>query len=153
MTGLSLALVGVMAMIVQGGLVRLLMPKLGEKRAVLIGVGVGAVELALFGLVPNGWMMFPVIVIGSLAGIATPAIQGLISRSVGDDEQGAVQGSLRSLSSVASFIGPFLMTGLYAWFISDKAPAQLPGSPFLLAAVLTVVAGLLAARLFRKRKT
>lgn len=149
-TGLSLALVGLMAAIVQGGLARKILPALGERRSAILGFATMALVLAGYGLAPVGWSVYPMIVFGSLSGLAVPAIQGMISRTVGDDEQGGIQGSLTSLQSVAGAIGPPLATAVFGFFISAKAPAVVPGAPFFLSSGLAVLAGFLAARSFRK---
>lgn len=149
-TGLSLALVGLMAAIVQGGLARKILPALGERRSAILGFATMALVLAGYGLAPVGWSVYPMIVFGSLSGLAVPAIQGMISRTVGDDEQGGIQGSLTSLQSVAGAIGPPLATAVFGFFISEKAPAVVPGAPFFLSSGLAVLAGFLAARSFRK---
>ncbi len=149
-TGLSLALVGLMAVVVQGGLARVLLPKLGERRAALLAFSVMAVALVGYGLAPEGWMVYGIIVFGSLSGLAVPAVQGMISRSVADNEQGGIQGSLTGLQSVAGAIGPPLATAVFGFFISDKAPAIVPGAPFFFSSALTVTAAFLAARSFRK---
>ena len=95
-------------------------------------------------------MIYVIIVLGALGGLAGPAIQGMVSRGVGDDEQGGVQGAMSSLNSVASIIGTPLATGLFGYFISDYAPVHLPGVAFLFSAGLTIAAAVLAVRSFRK---
>ncbi|MEM7384924.1 MAG: MFS transporter, partial [Verrucomicrobiota bacterium] len=98
-------------------------------------------------------MLYIIILGGSLGGLATPAIQGLVSRSVGDDEQGGVQGALTSLASVAGIIGPPIATGLFGYFIASSAPFQLPGAAFFFSALLVIVATGLALRSFRRKET
>jgi len=149
-TGLSLALVGLMAAIVQGGLARKLIPKWGERRSAIVGFAIMAIALTGYGLAPEGWIVYPLIVFGSLSGLAVPAIQGIISRTVGDNEQGGIQGSLTSLQSVAGALGPLLATAVFGFFISEKAPAIVPGAPFFFSSALAVMAGFLAARSFRR---
>ena len=149
-TGLSLALVGLMAAIVQGGLARKLIPKWGERRSAMVGFAIMAIALTGYGLAPEGWIVYPLIVFGSLSGLAVPAIQGVISRTVGDNEQGGIQGSLTSLQSVAGALGPLLATAVFGFFISEKAPAIVPGAPFFFSSALAVMAGFLAARSFRR---
>lgn len=149
-TGLSLALVGLMAAIVQGGLARKLIPKLGERRAAIVGFAIMAIALTGYGLAPEGWIVYPLIVFGSLSGLAVPAIQGMISRTVGDNEQGGIQGSLTSLQSVAGALGPLFATAIFGFFISERAPAIVPGAPFFFSSGLAVMAGFLAARSFRR---
>lgn len=149
-TGLSLALVGLMAAIVQGGLARAIIPKIGERNAAVYGFAVMALALIGYGCASEGWMVYPLIVFGSLSGLSVPAVQGMISRTVGDDQQGEIQGSLTSLQSVAGFLGPPLATGVFGYFVSKEAPLLLPGAPFFLSAVIVVVAGVLAVVSFRR---
>ncbi|MCP5560447.1 MAG: TCR/Tet family MFS transporter [Verrucomicrobiaceae bacterium] len=151
-TGLSLALVGVTSAIVSGGLTRLIIPRIGERRAVLWGIGIGVVEYACFGSATAGWMIYTIIVFGAVAGIANPAAQGIVSQSVAADEQGVVQGTLNSLASVAGILGPPTAATLFGYFISDHAPVHLPGAAFYLSACVDTVALVLAVRAFRKIK-
>ena len=149
--GASLAIVGAMAMIVQGGLSRRIIPALGERRSIIIGLTNATVFMIAYGLATQGWMIYTLLVVGSLGSIASPAVQGLISRSVPLNEQGAVQGALASLASVAGVLAPPLTTSLFGYFISPQAPVHLPGVAFFLGAALMFVALLLATRSFRKR--
>lgn len=148
--GLSLALVGLMAAIVQGGLARKIIPKLGERRSIIVGLSNATVFLALYGLASQGWMIYGLLVIGSFGGIAMPALQGLVSRCVPLNEQGAVQGALASFASLAGILGPLLATGLFGYFINDKAPIHLPGAAFFASSLLVLFGLLLALRAFKK---
>ena len=148
--GASLAVVGIMAAIVQGGLARKIIPKLGERRSIILGFINGTIFMTAYGLATQGWMIYALLVVGSFGSIANPAIQGLISRGVPPNEQGAVQGSLSSLASVAGFIGPLVFTGLFGFFISPRAPVQVPGVAFFTGAGLILLALVLALRSFRK---
>jgi DHA1 family tetracycline resistance protein-like MFS transporter len=147
--GLSLAIIGVMAAIVQGGLARRMIPALGERRAVMVGLSNGVVILAAYGLATQGWMMYAILVVGAFGAIAMPALQGLISRSVPLNEQGAVQGALSSVASLAGIAGPPLATGLFGFFISPRAPAHVPGIAFFMASFVLVTALGLTWRAFR----
>lgn len=147
--GWSLALVGVMAALVQGILSRRLIPRWGEKRAALLGTITGAVALAAYGLASAEWVLYLIIVFGSVGGLATPALQGLASISVSDREQGSLHGTFASLSSVAGIAGPPMATGMFAWGIDPLAERNLPGAAFFLAALLQVLAVLLGLHSFR----
>ncbi|MEM9016949.1 MAG: TCR/Tet family MFS transporter [Verrucomicrobiota bacterium] len=152
-TGLSLALVGLMAALVQGGLTRVIIPRIGERSAALLGFTVMAAALVGYGIAPEGWMIYPLIIFGSLSGLSVPAVQGMISRTVGDNQQGEIQGSLTSLQSIAGFLGPPLATGAFGFFVSKEAPILLPGAPFFLSAFLVVIAAFLAVASFQRDRT
>lgn len=148
-TGLSLAVVGFMAALVQGGLTRLVVKRGNEPLVATVGLLIGAVALVAYGLATQGWMVYVILVLASAGGVAGPAIQAMISRGVGADEQGGVQGSLTSLTSVAGIIGPMLMTWLFGHFISPKVPTQVPGAAFFFSAFLTLCALVWARRSFQ----
>jgi DHA1 family tetracycline resistance protein-like MFS transporter len=149
--GLTLALVGVMAILVQGLLVRPTVKRLGERRTVALGLTVSMLSFLGYGLASEGWMVLVVIVFGSLAGLAMPAMQGLVAGTVSPTEQGATQGALTSLTSLTSIFAPLIFTaGLFSFFTSEAAPIALPGAPFLLGAVLFGVSLVVLLRLFRR---
>jgi DHA1 family tetracycline resistance protein-like MFS transporter len=143
-TGLSLAAVGVMAGMVQGGLTKRVVGWLGEQKTVRYCLTLSIFLYAAYGLATQPWMIYVCIVIGSLSGLVTPAVQSLMSQGVPADEQGALQGSLSSLSSVAGVAGPLLCTQLFGFFIGEKAPAILPGAPFFLSSTMMMLALLIA---------
>jgi MFS transporter, DHA1 family, tetracycline resistance protein len=144
MIGLSLGFVGVMAALVQGGLTRAVIPKLGN---FLYAVG-----YLLFALANQGWMMFAITVIASLGGIAMPALQGIMSNQVPMNEQGELRGALTSVMSLTSVIGPLIMTNLFAYFTSEAAPFQLPAAPFWLGSILTFLSWLFIIRALKGLK-
>lgn len=148
-TGLSLAMVGVMFVVGQGGLVRVVVPRLGERRAIVIGLGVSAVVCVLYGVVPQGWMMFPVMALAVFGWtVAQPAVQALLSRSVPANEQGLLQGALASMTNLTSIAGPPIWTGLFGFFVSSAAPVVVPGAAFFGASLVFLVALVIAARWF-----
>ena len=150
--GYSLAFVGVMITVVQAGLIRVIIPRLGQSKSLYTGLFLYSLGMLLFGLATQGWMMFAFTVIYCLGGIAGPALQGIISSQVPPNEQGELQGALTSLMSVTSIIGPLLMTNLFAYFTSTAAPFQLPGAPFLAGSLLILVSAILAFRSIKKRE-
>lgn len=145
--GLMLAFVGASAMVVQGGLVGPLVRILGEKRALLTGLGCGVVSFLMMAYAPTGWWFLASIPVMSLWGIAGPATMALMSREVGPGEQGKLQGANSSVQSIAQLIGPAMFTGIFGYFIGANAPLILPGAPFLLAGLFLVAAIVIAGRL------
>jgi MFS transporter, DHA1 family, tetracycline resistance protein len=149
--GISLGVVGFVFAIVQGFLIRIIIPRLGQERSVYLGLALYALGFFLYGLATQGWMMYAITVVYCLGGIAGPALQGIMSGIIPPNEQGELQGGFTSLMSVSSIIGPAVMNSLFAYFASDQAPVYLPGSAMLLGAVLTIISSLLARRTLKKK--
>lgn len=151
MVGYSLGVVGVLVALVQGGLIRVAIPRLGQAKSVYIGLALNAVGLFCFGLADLGWMMLVFLIPYCLGGISGPALQGIISAQVPPNEQGELQGALTSLVSVTSIIGPVMMNSIFAYFSADDAPIYLPGASFYLAAILAVISLFFAYRVLSTR--
>ena len=147
--GLSLAAVGVATAIVQGWLVRPILERLGEPRGLAAGLLLTAVAMIGYGCAPAGWMVYVIIVLASFGGIAGPATQSLITRHIPADEQGAVQGVLASLSSLAGIFGPPVAAWSFGLCIAPGLALQLPGVAFFEASTLLLLAFGLALRAFR----
>lgn len=138
--GFSLGLFGIMIAIVQGVLIRPVLKYLGERGTVIYGLVFDAIAFGLLAIVTSGTLALILIPIAALAGVVTPALQGLMSRSVRDDQQGELQGALTSVGALAMIIAPLAMTTTFAGFTGDNAPIYLPGAPFILSMVLVIVA-------------
>jgi DHA1 family tetracycline resistance protein-like MFS transporter len=150
LVGYSLGVIGLCTALVQGGLVRIAIPKLGVQRSIVIGLLCYAVGFVLFALATKSWMMFAFILPYCLGGLAGPALQSTVSGQVPANEQGELQGALTSLISATGIVGPVLMTNLFAFFTGPKAPVQLPGAPYFLGALLALASVVLAVRALRK---
>lgn len=149
--GLVLAGVGICSMIVQGGLVKPVVARLGERRAILVGLGFGAAGFLIYGLAPTGTLFLVGIPVMALWGFAGPAVQALMTRHVGQSEQGQLQGANASLVAVAGIAGPSLFAQTFASFIGARASMHLPGAPFMLAAAMLVAAAAIGWRATRAR--
>ena len=150
--GYSLSFIGVMIALVQGVLIRIIMPKLGQERSVYVGLMLYSIGFVLFAFATQGWEMFLFMVPYALGGIAGPALQGLISNQIPQNEQGELQGGLTSLMSACAIFGPVLMTALFSYFTGKDAPFKFPGAPFIVGAVLTMTSAILAYKNYRKSK-
>jgi DHA1 family tetracycline resistance protein-like MFS transporter len=149
--GMSLFAVGIGAAVVQGGLARRIIPALGERRSLLAGLAIGCLSYLGYGLATEGWMLYVVIAFGSLGGIAQPAGQALITKSVRPDEQGIIQGALTGLQSLANIIGPLIGAGVFAFAISSRVKVPVPGAPFFVGAVMAAAGWVIAAVTVRRR--
>jgi MFS transporter, DHA1 family, tetracycline resistance protein len=149
--GFVLAGVGLCAMVVQAGLVGWSVAKFGERRTLLAGLVFGAAGFALYGLAASGTVFLVGVPLMSLWGLAGSALQGLMSRRVNEYEQGQLQGANSSLQGIANLVGPFLFTLTFAYSINPAHPIHIPGTPFLLAASLLVIALWLAWSITRAR--
>jgi len=119
-------------------------PRIGNERCIYLGLLLYAIGMFLFAIASQSWMMFAFLVPYCLGGIAGPALQATISGHVPPNMQGELQGSLTSLMSLTSIIGPLVMTNLFAYFTTVKAPLLFPGAPFVLGGVLMLASSVVA---------
>jgi DHA1 family tetracycline resistance protein-like MFS transporter len=117
--GITMAVVGLCAMIVQGGLISRAVARFGERAMLITGLGFGVAGFAVFGFAETGPVFWAGIPLLSLWGFANPSALGLMSRRVSASEQGRLQGANASLMGMANVIGPGLFTQTFAFFIAD----------------------------------
>ena len=138
--GLSMAFVGVMSVIVQGGLLRIVIPKFGPVRCAYFGITATIVAFVGVATAGSSAALFFWCGMSSLGGLAAPSVNSILSNQVAADSQGELQGIMASVSSVAMIVGPLLLTQTFTYFTSESAPLYLPGSAFWVAAILTSAA-------------
>lgn len=134
--GLTLAIVGVCTGIVQAGLIKPVVARFGERRALIAGLLFGTVAFAIYGLAATGAVFMIGVPVMALWGLSGPSAQGLMTRRVEPAAQGQLQGALQSLRGITGMLGPGLFTLTFANFIGSRYDWHLPGAPFLLAALL-----------------
>lgn len=152
MVGISLAVVGVLVGAVQAGLTRVVNPKLGNEKSIYLGLFLYTIGLVLFAFASETWMMFAFLVPYCLGGISQPALQSILAGHVPPNEQGELQGTLTSLMSVTTIIGPPIMNNLFKYFTTDKAPVHFPGAFFLLAALLMLLSLIITWNVLSKER-
>lgn len=150
MIGISLGVVGLVLAIVQGGLIRVVIPKLGQERSVYAGLAFYTVGFLLYAFATQSWMMFAFTTVYCMGGIAGPALQGIMSAGVPISEQGELQGGFTSLMSLASIVGPFIMNSLFSYFTGPVAPFYFPGAALVVGAILTLIGAIFAHYTLRK---
>jgi DHA1 family tetracycline resistance protein-like MFS transporter len=136
--GLALAAVGVSTTIVQAALIGPVVKKLGERRALLIGMTFGAVAFMVYGTASRGWGFMIGIPFGALWGLADPPLQSMMTRRVSPTEQGRLQGAIASLRGIGGMIGPIVFTQVFAAAIEAGRPVSWSGAPYVLSAMLLV---------------
>ncbi len=144
--GFSLAFAGVLMATVQAGMTRVLVPRLGERTAVLIGMTAAGLGYLGYAAAWQGWVMYPCMVVGMLAGLTFPSLNALMSHRIPKSSQGELQGAVASLFSLTAILGPVMMTQLFGYFTSEAAPFYFPGAAFVFATGLVLVALILFAR-------
>ncbi|HLI92358.1 MAG TPA: TCR/Tet family MFS transporter [Puia sp.] len=141
---ISLIVVGVLIGGVQGGLTRVVNPRLGNEKSIYVGLLLYTFGLVLFAFASQTWMMFAFLVPYCLGGICGPSLQAVISGHVDPNHQGELQGALTSLMSVTTVIGPLIMNGSFTYFTSDKAPFYFPGIHFVIGAACMLMSVVIA---------
>lgn len=141
MIGLSLGIFGFLMAVVQGGLLPHITRRIGERRTVIWGQLFDFVGFGLLAFIASGTLALILIPITAMGAVVPPALQAIMSRSVADDQQGALQGVMSAVHALSMIVSPLLMASVFARFTGPQAPVYLPGAPFLVALAL-MAAGL-----------
>jgi DHA1 family tetracycline resistance protein-like MFS transporter len=144
--GVTLALSGLSMALVQLLLIGRVVSRLGEERAAVLGVSAGAACFIAYAAVTQSWMLYPVLALAGLQGIAMPAINAILSRTLGPERQGELQGGMASVMGLSSTIAPLALTQTLARFSGPDAPVHFPGAAFVLAALFALSSMALLAR-------
>ena len=137
--GWSLAAAGLAMAFAQAVVTGRAIARFGEARTVVIGMLVGGVSFLLYVGVRADWQVYAVIFVSALQGLVWPSINALLSRMTDASHQGALQGGMASIASVAAIVGPLAMTQALAF----GAERGQPGGAFLLAFLLVACAFLI----------
>ncbi|MBF9031918.1 MFS transporter [Rhodobacterales bacterium HKCCE3408] len=134
--GASLTAYGLAMAVVQGGVIRIVLARLGEARATIWGMALNVACLVAYAIAPVGAFIWVLIPISALGSVVQPAMTGVLSRAAPADQQGELQGVLTSINGLAMIVSPVLMTQAFFLFTRADAPVHMPGAPFLLAAIM-----------------
>ena len=135
--GLSLAGYGVMLAGVQGGLMPVFIKRFGEYRTLQIGILSALIGFVGFGFVRTEFALILALIFAALSDLSPPMMTAMAANAVDEDKQGLVQGVIASLASIAAFLAPLFVTGVFEAFVDDTG-LYLPGAPFLLGAAMTL---------------
>lgn len=141
--GLSLLAFGIASIIVQGGLIRVIIPKVGLYWAGIIGITSAALAYTMMGGAHAGWVIYAAGPFAAFAGLASPAITNMVSSRLGASEQGELQGAIGAAQGLALMVGPLMMSGAFFVFAKEDFAFYQPGAPFLLAAIFAICAVLI----------
>lgn len=143
--GYSLSFVGLVVAIVQGGLVGVVVKKFGQVKVILFGFVFWSTGMLLFAFAVKSWMLYAFMIPYALGGVAGPTLQGLLSNTVSETEQGKLQGAITSMISITTIIGPAIATGLFFVFTTDRVGIYFPGISFFAASILLICATILVS--------
>jgi DHA1 family tetracycline resistance protein-like MFS transporter len=136
--GYSLAAAGIVMAVSQSMLTRAVIPRLGERRAALVGLLGGVAVYCCYAFATQSWMLYVGIVTWMIGALAWPSLNAMMSQRVPATAQGELQGGVASIGSLAAILGPPLMTQLFGYFTSASAAVRFAGAPFLAAATLAL---------------
>ena len=140
MVGVSLGVFGFSMVVVQGGLIRIIVPRFGEHKTVILGYSITILAFTIYALAWEGWQVFALAPLTALGIIGGPALQGIMSRAAATDQQGELQGVLTSVGAVGAIFSPLIMTNVFGFFTGEDAPIYFPGAPFVFAMALVFIA-------------
>lgn len=150
--GYSLAVIGLLSIVVQLWLVGILAKKLGDRRMAVLGLMLMVTGFFLFAFTEWQWLLLGALLIYIIGGVQGTAIQSITSSIIPDNEQGELQGSLGSLMGLTTLIAPPLMTSCFSYFTGKNSAIYFPGISFLIAALLTLISLILLIKSFKKTK-
>ncbi len=149
--GILLTAVGVASMIAQGGLIKPIVKRVGERNAALIGLFAGAVGVAWYGTAWEGWLVWFGVPVAAFWGLFNASAQSIMSKNVTALDQGKLQGAHSSIMSLANIIGPSLFAFSFAWGIDPARATPLPGIGFWLAGAFLLAAASVTYFVARKQ--
>jgi DHA1 family tetracycline resistance protein-like MFS transporter len=144
--GASLAFVGVLMAFTQGYLTGKIVPRIGEHRAIVLGVGSGVLSMLMLAFATQSWFAYVAMGAGLLQGLAYPSMNAIMSKQVPANEQGELQGGVASMMSLTTILGPLIMTQTLGRFSAPGAPIYFPGAAFVLASALATLSLLIVLR-------
>ena len=139
MIGLSLTAYGVGVALTQAGLMRVLIPRIGEWRTLMVAVTAGIIAATAYGFASASWMVWLFLPFACLSDMAPPNATGIASNLVDEDRQGLLQGVISSLAAIAAIAAPLIVTPLFRSFAAPDAALYLPGAPFLVTSGLLLL--------------
>lgn len=148
--GWSLFAVGATNLIFQAGLNRILIPKFGERKSLLIGLAFTIPVFLAYSFADKGWMIYLIVAFGGIGGLIIPSLQSIMSGMMPKQRQGELMGAISSISGLSLIIGPFLMTQTFSFFTQESHAFYFPGAPFFLAALFVISAMLIVIVKFSK---
>ena len=148
----SLMVVGAMLALVFSLLTRTIVPRIGETRAVYLGLACGTIGFMGYAFAAKGWELYAWMAVWVLMGLSGPSLNAIMSKQVGPSEQGELQGALASLGSLTSVAAPPLLSNLFGYFTSAEAPIYFPGAAFFAGSLFLASAALAFAWTRKKPK-
>jgi DHA1 family tetracycline resistance protein-like MFS transporter len=142
--------IGLLLIVIQGWLIRYLIPAWGLKKNIMIGLISYGTGLLLIAFAGKGWLIYIFMIPYCFGGISGPALQGLITSKFAQNEQGELQGGLSLLSSLSLVIGPVMMGYAFNIFTHKDSSVYFPGAPYILGAFLMLISISLVTWSFRK---
>ncbi len=150
MVGYSLAVVGLLAGVVQALLSQKSAKWLGVNNTIIFGFALYTIGMTLFAFAQNTMQMLLILIPYCLGGIAMPNLISTLVKQVPPDQQGELQGSLTSINSISLIVGPLLMNSTFTYFTKNDSILFFPGAPFILGGIFMLVSWIVLYFSFRK---
>ena len=136
MLGVSLASFGISVAVVEGILIRRILPWLGERRTIVLGFIFSIGIFVVLGFLTSGFWALLLAPISALGSVVIPAMRGIFANKAEANQQGETQGIVSSTQSLAVIFAPLVLTYVFYASTRPDGPIFLPGAPFLLAAAI-----------------
>jgi hypothetical protein len=134
--GELMSLIGFSTMVAEAIIVRILVPILGEKRSMRLGLAAFGLQCVVLGLAYEGWHLFVCILLSLLGNLVYPSLTSLVSSSVEPGAVGEALGAVNGIKALTEGVGPLVFGSLMT--LSEHS--ALPGWPYLVAALIVYMA-------------
>ncbi|MFK7885758.1 MAG: MFS transporter [Gammaproteobacteria bacterium] len=138
--GWSIGYYGVIAFIGQAVIIQMVLPRIGVRAAIWIALLVEMVALLGIGLATAGWFVYLMVTTALISTMQDPAIRQSLSARIPEDAQGELQGGLAALTSIAMIMAPLVYNGTFTLTAGSDPVVDLPGAPFVVAALISGLA-------------
>jgi MFS transporter, DHA1 family, tetracycline resistance protein len=141
--GELMSALGISTMVAEAVLVRIVVPLLGEKQSMRIGLAAFGVQCFFLGFAYEGWQLFICIIFSMVGNLVYPSLSSLVSGSVEPDAVGEALGAVNGIKALTEGIGPLVFGSL----LTLSQDSAVPGWPYILAALLVYAAYEYASKL------
>ena len=151
-TGLSLMVVGLANVVMQGVLLKHILKRISPQRLAVIGLFTATLAYTAYGLAPQSWVLFVIILLNMPASATGSTLQSIVSSAAHANVQGQTLGAVSSINSMMAILAPLAGAGLLALVSDAPAGSAQLGLPLYVGSFIQLIALALAIWHFQHQR-